>query len=58
MNGQLCAYCGNLYFRAVKEVVRRRFELKDHEQKRDMMGSFIRHGISREDVVAEAALQM
>lgn len=44
--------------RAVKETVRQRFELEDHEQKKDMMGSFIRHGISKDDVVAEAALQM
>lgn len=42
----------------VKEVVRRRFELEPHEQKFDMMGSFIRHGVDRIDAVAEAVLQI
>jgi hypothetical protein len=48
----------NLDLRVVKEVVRRRFEVEPHEQKRDMMGSFIRHGVNRTDAVAEAVLQM
>jgi hypothetical protein len=44
--------------RVVKEVVRKRFDVEGNEQKRDMMGSFIRHGINRTDAVAEATLQM
>lgn len=42
----------------MKEVIRKRFELKEEDQKRDMMSSFIRHGMNRNDAVAEAALQI
>ena len=42
----------------IKEIVRKRFELDDREQKRDMMGSFIRHGITKTEAVSEASLQM
>lgn len=46
------------YFSIVKETVRKRFALDDHDQKQDMMGSFIRHGITRTEAVSEATLQM
>jgi cytochrome P450 len=42
----------------VKEVIRKRFELKEEDQKRDMMSSSIRHGMDRNDAVAEAALRI
>lgn len=42
----------------IKEIVRKRFEPDDREQKRDMMGSFILHGITKTEAVSEATLQM
>lgn len=41
-----------------KEVVRKRFAEDDPGRHRDMMGSFIRHGISQREAVSEATLQM
>lgn len=41
-----------------KEIVRKRLEEEDPGAKRDMMGSFIRHGVSRRECVSEATLQM
>jgi hypothetical protein len=42
----------------VKEIVNKRFSISDHGQRRDMMGSFIRHGITKTEAVSEATLQM
>lgn len=48
----------NLTHRVVKDVVRKRFDVESYEEKRDMMASFIRHGLNRTEAVAEAVLQM
>ncbi|KAE8450470.1 hypothetical protein EG329_006200 [Mollisiaceae sp. DMI_Dod_QoI] len=41
-----------------KEIVQKRFEEDDPGKHMDMMGSFIRHGVSRRDAVSEAMLQI
>lgn len=41
-----------------KDIVKSRFEEEDPGAKRDMMGPFIWHGITRTDAVSEATLQM
>jgi hypothetical protein len=41
-----------------KEIMRERFASQDPGGERDMLGSFIRHGLSQKDAVTEATLQM
>jgi hypothetical protein len=41
-----------------KDIIKSRFEEEDPGAKRDMMGSFIRHGVTRKEAVSEATLQM
>lgn len=48
---------GRLLF-IIKEIVRKRFSISEHEQRKDMMGSFIRHGITKTEAVSEASLQI
>ncbi|KAH8654015.1 pisatin demethylase [Tricladium varicosporioides] len=41
-----------------KSIVEKRFATKGHEDWRDMMGSFIRRGVTKEEAVTEAGLQI
>jgi len=42
----------------VTEIVSKRFEMENPGQDRDMMGSFIRHGVTQNEAVSEATVQM
>jgi hypothetical protein len=42
----------------IKEIVRDRLQVEGHEQQKDMMGSFFRHGITEQEAVTEASLQI
>ena len=44
-------------YRITKEVVDQRFS-PDAEDQRDMLGSFIRHGLTRDEAESETLLQM
>jgi len=44
--------------RIAKDIVQKRFDEENPGAKRDMMGSFIRHGVTRTEAVSEATLQM
>lgn len=41
-----------------KDIVQKRFQEEDPGRHRDMMGSFIRHGVSEREAVSEATVQM
>lgn len=44
--------------RVITDIVHRRLQTKNHEQEKDMMGSFFRHGITEQEAVTEASLQI
>lgn len=44
--------------KVAKDIVESRFEEEDPGAKRDMIGSFIRHGVTRTEAVSEVTLQM
>jgi hypothetical protein len=46
-----------IVYSITKDVVRQRFG-PDAKDQRDMLGSFIRHGLTREEAESETILQM